>query len=613
MARTRAGGGLREVFDVAGANGIHYALNGPLADAQEFSAALGSGRNALWDAASLLLPDLRRRRDELAERIGTVNADWEAAEEAYADANSAYWRARGRDPESEATESALAARDEAARDRSAVEDAGTQLRSDIDRFRQDVESTEDQIASSLANVTGGTEVYGPGGVPVRTSQTFWGFVETPYPGAPSSLTQSFTLSQYLEHELSDAVATRITWLGSADEDDVSDWLADHPDFAQAVGFVDPAHAARLWEGLVADSAGPEDGDGAGPAGGWEDGPLAQLFALAPLAIGNLNGIPAAQRNLFNREGLAQLLERSDLDSTALEQLASLQEQLDQDSSTSLLSVFIDADGEPRASIAWGNVDTADQVTTLTHGIRTDMSSLAEWAGTGRQLRTSLEEEFMVDGVDAEPAVVLFLEWDSGGATQVHDIARPDAGAARLEQLVAGFAQTNPNAQQNLVVHSLGTTMAGQTIADNPGLFDGAWFFGSAGTTGAAADAIEQQIRAGDLTLHATHAEEDWLAPLGRLDISEHPIDPRTIPGVIEFGADGGYVGDVGQNGQRGARVGGHNTRFTNDDILWADWETTPTGDPYIASWESVGYLDPNAESYLHLVAGLSEAVQADAG
>ena len=219
------------------------------------------------------------------------------------------------DPESDETTWARSERSAADRVLTEASDAGTVLRDDIERFRRDVESAEEYIAGRLASIAGGTEVHGARGETVRVSQTFWGFVDSPYPGAPSSLTRRLSLSENLESALSDAVASRIRWLGSAPDGDISDWLASHPDFAQAVGFVEPHRAAALWEDLASASTAGEP-SGTGP-GQWVSGPLAHLFALAPLAIGNLNGIPAAQRSMFNREGLAQLLEDADCVSSSL--------------------------------------------------------------------------------------------------------------------------------------------------------------------------------------------------------------------------------------------------------------------------------------------------------
>lgn len=604
-------GGLRGVFDVRGAEGVHLMLDRPLEGANEFAGALQQARNALWDAASLTLPDLKARREELAARITTVNADWDAAEQAYSAADSAYWSQWRADRDSSETTQARTERAAADGARTEAAGAGDALLDDIARFRADVESAEELIASQLTQISGGTEVLGAWGEPVRVAQTFWGFVDAPYPGAPASIAGTQSLAQHLADALSDSVAARIGWLGSADDDAVRAWMASHPDFASAVGFVDPERAARLWSDLAGESEPGAARNGV-PAD-WIAGPLAQLFALAPLAIANLNGAPASQRDVFAREGLTQLLDDDALPDDARDKLTSIVRLLESDSDARLLSVFLDADGSPRASLAWGDVDTADQITTLSHGISTDLGGLTEWSSSALNLQGTLGAQLRDNGIAAGTATVLFMEWDSGDMFTVQAIDRPDAGAARFTQLLAGFAQTNPGAQRNVVLHSLGTTMGAQAIADNPGLVDNAWFFGSAGLSPEAGGALATQIADGTLAVHATHASADWVAPLGRTAaISQHPVDPRTLTGVQQFGADGGLVEGFGESGRQGEATEGHNAQESTEILYWGldGWSTTPDGNP-VPNFDSTstGYLDPAAQSYLQLVVDLAEAAR----
>lgn len=598
---------LREVFDVSGAAGVYSMLDRPNADAVDFSTALSNARNALWNAASVTLPDLKRRRDELATRIGTVNADYETAEANWQTADSIYRSRHRNDPDSSSTAVARSERSEADRARSDASDAGDALRDDIANFLRDVEAAESTIASELNGIVGGTEVHGAWGEPVNVSQTFWGYVDAPYPGAPFAATM--TLSERLVDSLSDGVASRINWLGTADPADVERWMAKHPHFAAGVGFVHPDRAASLWNDLAGDSVPGDLGRDA-----WMSGPLAQFLALAPLAIGNLNGVPASQRNLFSSAGLRQLLAQDNLDDGAREKLLSLSRFLEQNGDASLLSVFLDRSGEPRASVAFGDVDTADQVTTMTHGIATDLGALGDWGGSAGDLKSALDSQLTINGSGARTAVVLMMEWDSGNMFTVQGIDRPDAGAARLTQLLSGLAQTNPGAQQNLVLHSLGTTMGSQAIAANPGLIDNVWFFGSAGLTRETGAELVSQIASGDISAHATHASADWVAPLGRTDaLSSHPVDPRNLDGVQDFSAEGGFVSGYGPHGQTGEQTEGHNSQQSEEILYWGidGWSTGIDGSP-VPEFDSVstGYLDPTAESFLHLVVGLADAAGA---
>jgi hypothetical protein len=576
---------LGEVFDVRGAEGVPHMLDHAVVDARAWAAALSTAYSALVQTATWELPALKMRRDELAERIADVNARHASAEDDDADD---------------------------------VASAGADLEQDIRRFRRDVEETEEQLAQALGRVTGGTEIRGSDGTDVAVSNTYWGAAVGAYQdGMSGSGPMVVGLADRLERGLGDAAAERIEWLATADRTDIRSWLAAHADFGSTVGFVDPGTAARLYEGLAADSIGGTPGaDGLAT---WESGPLAHLLAFAPAAIANLNGVRAAARQPFAIATLRQLLADPSLSDEQFERLFALSALVDPASAAPgaqqavLLGVFLDSDGSPRASIAYGDVDTADQITTLTHGISTDLGALRDWKESASALQNDLITELAQNGSPARTAMVVYLEWDSGDATNVWNIERPDAGAERLAQLLGGFQSVAPDAELNVGAHSLGTTMTSELVSANPGLVDHVWFFGSAGVNESAAGAIREQISAGTLNVHATHASDDWVAPIGRWPVSEHPVDPRTIPGVVEFSSDGGFVADYGPgDGEYGERVEGHNSqRSTEWYYLFDGWTMDPTGNPVpIMDDESIGYLDPRSQSFKEFVMDLTAAAEA---
>lgn len=601
-------GRLREVFEVHGAEGAYSMLDRPAADANEFIVAVMAARTALTDSAEYTLPRLRTRRQELIERIPGVNEACENAATEVTVSERAYWTAFDDDQNSERTVGArerrmdaLHARDEADRDRGDLVD-------DIDRFRRDVEDAEEYLALELTRITGGTEVHGAWGEELSVSQTYWGWASAAYNMGP--ITRR-SLSEELAAQLSDAVIDRIGWLGTADEDDVSRWVQAHPDFSSALGFVAPVDAVQLWEGLVDGSSRSSD------SSSWTTGPLAQLFALAPFAIGNLNGLTAPDRNEFNRQYLTQLLARDDLDDTQRQQLTSLHDHLRQplgadEPQRSLLSLFLETDdGSPRASVGYGDVDGADQINTLTHGIETDLGSLGSWSSSAIAQQRDLAAQLEHDGSSSTTATVLFMEWDSGGTFDVWNIERPDGGAERMAQLLRGFETANPSAQRNVQLHSLGTTAGTQMIADNPGLIDGAWLYGSAGITEETQRELQRQISSGELSLHVTHAEDDWVAPLGRVPMSEHSDDPRDIASADVFDSDGGEVTDY-YSGESGERVEGHNSQASTEWMYRIDGLEvipTPEGGAVTLVWddEAVGYLDPRSQAYKQSVVDLAQA------
>ncbi|WP_278101665.1 alpha/beta hydrolase [Microbacterium proteolyticum] len=599
-----------DVFHVAGTDAVPQMLDRPAADARSFAEALVTARNALWEAGSVEFADLKKRREELSSRIPGIVADYSAAVDATALADATYRSTRGDAVDPSVAADAALARLHASTTLSSAESALDSLRSDIDTFRRDVEDAEDRLAARLRGVTGGTEVTGAGGEPVRVAQLFWGFSESPYPGAPSAAAVSRSLAEQLTYDLGRSAERRIDWLATADREVVARWLDGHPDFVQAVAFID----AQRADDLFADLAGAST---AGPDGEWNAGALGQLMALAPLVVGNLNGIPVAQRGMFNLAGLAQIERRDDLDDETRSRLVALKSVLDRrgrdGSRPALLSLFLDTDGSPRANIAFGDVESADQVTTLTHGIRTSLQSVVEWSNAGANLQSALTTELKRTGSDRTAAVVLVMDWDSGGIPEVLGIDRPDAGAARLSETLKGIRGVNPSTQIDAGAHSLGTTMTSQAIADNPGLVSHVWFFGSAGVTEQAGDSLADQIRSGQLSVNATHADADPIAAWGRKDWlgSTHAEDPRDVPGVSSFSSDGGVVPGFGSvQGEFGEGTDSHDTANSMKDVL-VGWTVGPGGAP-IPRYESVeqtGYLDPSAESFKHFVVGLREALE----
>lgn len=269
-----------------------------------------------------------------------------------------------------------------------------------------------------------------------------------------------------------------------------------------------------------------------------------------------------------------------------------------------MTLFFDQDGKPRASLGYGDLDNADQIVTTTHGIETDLTSLDEWAGIGRDL---LRETNRLG--DANTAVIVFMEWDSGTAGNVWGVERPNAGAERLTALVGGFASQNPDAIYDLVVHSLGTTMATQAIVDNPDLFDHANFVGSAGISELSADALQDLIRSGKVEIFASHAGMDNIARWGQSDVlfnSEHPVDPLTIlDRGHEFSSEGGYVEgfDV-----EGLQTQGHNATYSTEFLYrWYNIESVDIwGNPIYADGSN-GYLDRTSEAFMHVIVNLVEA------
>lgn len=473
------------------------------------------------------------------------------------------------------------------------------VRERVAQFNTSVENIEEGVADSLRTVHGGEEVTGPDGSRVNTSATSWGWAR-PRVGNRFSTDPPMTGTEWFRSTLTSQVLQTVTWLTTATQAEAAAFLEAHPDVYQAVGMIDVDRAAAWWENITAQSP-PVDGSWTGPA--------ATLLAIAPGIVGNMNGIPATVRDHYNRQHLTNEITdetaryeelvratQADLantpqmsgvtyeaakryvdhynlyDTTHRDSLNALQEQLKlTEAGWSLLSLFTDNNGDLRTSVAVGDVASADVVTTLTHGISNDFDgSHEEWLSTAVDTYDWINDELEDAGRGESAAVVLFMEWDSGDATTVQGEEFADSGASRYSQLVEGLQVHNPQAHWSSWSHSYGTTMTGQAITQNPGMLDLAVMFGSAGITTEAQAGITAQVRQGDLAIAATHAGEDWIAPLGRSEpLSEHSVDPREVAGVTEFGSNGGYVaGFGGGDGEYGEATEGHNAR-ESDALTYA--------------------------------------------
>ena len=511
---------LSEVFFVDGAEGLPFMLNGLAADASDFACALTTAQGVLSEAAATTLPELQRRRDELAARMTPVSEAMDRARKRLQAASGVGCTSVSEYPVDEEKTQALREYTAALHEYEAVEE-------EVRRFTDDVEAAEELLGSQLTQISGGDEVHGKDRRSLHSAQSFWGFADPAAPGSPRT---THGLADHLSRTLSAATERRVRWLSQAETNEAKAWLGDHPDFASAVGLIDPRRAAQLFDELASTSSADADGT-------WQSGPLSRLLVSSPLAIANLNGI-ALQRDAFARAGLAQLQSDDSLTPAAEEALNAVSGILQRDPRTMLLSLHLDLDGSLRTTMSVGNPDAAVQTTTLSHGIATDTRNLEQWLKGASTLQSHLGLELESRGVRGDTSMVMFFEWDSGDWTTVQRMERPAAGATRLAALIEGFRVANPGSQQNLVLHSLGTTMGVDAVARHKGLVDNMWLLGSAGVTSHDGRALTEQLSAGQVTVHASSAPADGIAPLGRIpELSQHDVDPRSLAGVDVFASD----------------------------------------------------------------------------
>lgn len=284
------------------------------------------------------------------------------------------------------------------------------------------------------------------------------------------------------------------------------------------------------------------------------------------------------------------LARTDLSDEVREKLQNVQHVLDSDPQSSLLSFSL-ATGEPYAAIAFGDIDTAELIVYLLHGIETTLRELAGWADAGQRVCGDVIRSCVARGKPKRVATIVWFAWDSG--THVSALATRHAteGAGRLAVDIDHIAQRNPTALIALATYSYSSTLLGEMYA--MGIADQvrvAFSIASAGMTHAAANALTGAIASEEVVFYATEGANDSIAPLGRL--GQHPIDPRAIPGAIVYECDGGEAPGVDGSTVIGIAVEGHASQSSVDE----------------RGVRHVGYYDPRAQGYLTLVARLADAV-----
>lgn len=283
------------------------------------------------------------------------------------------------------------------------------------------------------------------------------------------------------------------------------------------------------------------------------------------------------------------LARDDLPPVTERKLRALLRVLESDPQSRLQSLALVEPG-PHAVVSFGDLDTADLIVLVLHGIDTDLLAFAGWADAAQRICADVIRSCVARGEPRSVATVAWFGWDSGTHVSALATRHATVGAARLAVDIDRLEARNPHAHVAVVTYSYSSTLLGELFAMDFGDdVRTAFSIASAGVTHAAGAALADAISAGDLTLYATEAANDSIAPLGRL--GQHPLDPRDIPGVIVYACDGGEAPGIEGTTTIGTAVEGHSSQTTLDEH---------GGRP-------IGYFDQHAQGYLTLIAHLTDA------
>jgi hypothetical protein len=240
------------------------------------------------------------------------------------------------------------------------------------------------------------------------------------------------------------------------------------------------------------------GCGASPADvrRWWDGlsPAQRrvLVAAEPVAIGALDGVPAAYRDMANRLRLDDQRAEVDRAITATRDGADrrrlrglrdgldfLARRLEDDSGARAYLLRLDLTDEGRAVVALGDPDRADNVVTHVPGMTADLASLR--GELVRAERVAAHAQQLAPGESTSG--VLWLDYDAPDfVDEAASASRARSASDGLHRFLDGLRATHdgPPAHQTVIGHSYGSLVVGTAAAQQALAADSVVFVGSPG-------------------------------------------------------------------------------------------------------------------------------------
>ncbi len=287
-------------------------------------------------------------------------------------------------------------------------------------------------------------------------------------------------------------------------------------------------------------------------------------------LGNRDGLPAVDRDRYNRRKLADELARAHAGEPGmvarLRDLRVVRDTIDAAEGRMLLVLDTQSGDQTRAAVAIGNPDTADHISVAAPGVNTTVAdSFAGMAAEADLLRRTAEFELRSTwGREAETvATIAWIGYDTpqfdandlfsrqaiDGMLDLAGTASARVAAPELDRFYDGLAAAH-NGDPHLVAigHSYGALVTGLAL-QQPGspVIDDVLVYGSPGTgSGGCDDGLDRlQVRAGHA--YEMTADHDVVAHLSRFGCS-----PGYQSGFIHLDTDAMTTPDgVPRDGARG--------------------------------------------------------------
>ncbi|MEU6216569.1 alpha/beta hydrolase [Streptomyces sp. NPDC047022] len=253
----------------------------------------------------------------------------------------------------------------------------------------------------------------------------------------------------------------------------------------------------------------------------------------PDVIGNLDGVPSADRNEVNRANLPLLIAQLEgkRDAASVDKLAGLQgiqNKLDAGSQPPMYLLGVGLEGNGRAIVSYGNPDTARNVSAYVPGLGTKLDG--DFADG--DVKRAFETAKGAGKLDPSTASIVWLGYDAPQSADVMSAGDAERGAPAYDSFMSGISATNENPDPHITAigHSYGSRLVG-AATQAPGGIPGADDIILVGSPGTGVDKAE------DLGVGKNHV---WVGAAAN-DIVTHLPSPKEA----EYGLIGAPAGPLG--------------------------------------------------------------------
>ncbi|MER6027347.1 alpha/beta hydrolase [Streptomyces sp. NPDC001851] len=285
----------------------------------------------------------------------------------------------------------------------------------------------------------------------------------------------------------------------------------------------------------------------------------------PELIGNLDGIPAVVRDEANRENIQTLIaklegQHDDDSQTKLDGLKGIQEKLLAGSDPPMYLLGIGDEGNGRAIVAYGNPDTAQNISAYVPGLTARLDGDFPGGTMKRAQDTALTAREI--SPHSSTSSIVWLSYDAPQLTARDFLSSrsvmftddAEAGAPAYNRFMAGISATHENGDPHITAigHSYGSFTVG-LAAQKKGGIPGAGDIILVGSPGTGANSADQ-LNVGKGHVFVGAAEHDL-------------VTGAPSKGQVAGGAVGGILGAFAGAPEVGAAAGA-SASDPNGDDLW---------------------------------------------